>query len=80
MRKRLMRTFLFVLILSVIGGAAALPTRAESPERRAALKLCRQKYKETMKGSKYLKGADRKARLTAAREERRQCRELAPKR
>ena len=38
MSKRLMRPFLLVLILFVIG-IAALPARAESPERRAALKL-----------------------------------------
>ncbi|HYV03868.1 MAG TPA: hypothetical protein VFB82_04750 [Blastocatellia bacterium] len=79
MRRRLLHAFLFALILSAMN-IAVTPTRAESPERRAALKLCRQKYKETMKGSKYLKGADRKVRMEAAREERRKCRELAPKR
>ena len=79
MSKRLIRAFLFVLILFGMG-IAPLPARAESPERRAALKLCRQKYRETMKGSKYLKGADRRARMAAAREERQKCRSLAPKR
>lgn len=79
MSRQLIRAFLLVLIMlgTII---APLPARAESPERRAAMKLCRQRYKEMMKGSKYLKGADRKARMTAAREERRKCRELAPKR
>ena len=79
MSKRLMSAFLFVLILFGVT-VTALPARAETPERRAALKLCRQKYKDMMKGSKYLKGADRRARMTAAQEERRKCRELAPKR
>ena len=79
MSKRLMRSFLLASILFGMT-VAPLPARAESPERRAALKLCRQKYRETMKGAKYLKGADRRARQAAAREERQKCRSLAPKR
>ncbi|MEK6299160.1 MAG: hypothetical protein AABO41_00435 [Acidobacteriota bacterium] len=79
MSRRLMPAFLLVMILFGMN-IAPLPARAESPERRAALKLCRQKYNETMKGAKYLKGVDRRARMTAAREERRKCKALAPER
>ena len=76
MSRRLMRAFLSGLIL--VGLTVAQPARAESPERRAALKMCRQKYKEMTKGAKYLKGADRRARIEAAQEERRKCKALAP--
>ena len=79
MSRRLIRALLLVLILFTLN-IVPQPARAESPERRAALKLCRQKYREAMRGAKYLKGADRRARMKAAREERHQCRALAPKR
>jgi hypothetical protein len=79
MSRRVIRAFLLVLILFTLN-LAPQPARAESPERRAALKLCRQKYREAMRGAKYLKGSDKRARTTAAREERRQCKALAPKR
>jgi hypothetical protein len=74
-----MRSFLFVLILFTMN-LAPVPVRAESAERRAALKLCRQKYRDAIKGARYLKGTDKRARMKAAREERRQCRALAPAR
>ncbi|HWN99251.1 MAG TPA: hypothetical protein VNS63_08280 [Blastocatellia bacterium] len=78
MTRSLMRAFLFVLVLFSFA-TATLPAPAESPERRAALKLCKQKYREATKGKKYLKSSDRKARVAAAREERRKCEELAPR-
>lgn len=77
MSKRWMRQFLFILIVFSMT-LAPPPAGAESPERRAALKLCRQKYRENIKGARYLKGADRRARTKLANEERRQCRALAP--
>jgi hypothetical protein len=79
MSRRLIRAFLFVLILFTLN-IAAQPARAESPERRAALKLCRQRYRDTTRGTKRLKGPDKRARIEAAREELRRCRALAPNR
>ena len=78
MTSRLTRAFALLLMLLVVSAAA--PARAESPERRAALKLCRQRYRETTRSTKRLKGHDRRVRVEAAREELRKCRELAPKR
>ena len=78
MTRSLMRVFVFVLVLFSLT-IATLPAHAESPERKAALKLCKQKYREATKGKKYLKSSDKKARVAAAREERRKCEELAPR-
>lgn len=62
------------LVLAVADPASfAKQTRAH----RAAMKLCKEKYKDAIRGSKYLKGHDRRVRRAQARRDRDQCERLA---
>jgi len=65
-----------VLLLAVAAPASfAKQTRAH----RAAMKLCKEKYKDAIRGSKYLKGHDRRIRRAQARRDREQCERMAPR-
>jgi len=69
---------------SLLAAALALPliagpAIADSKEHHAAVKLCKQRYKNAVRGAKYLKHHDREARIEAAKQERERCIALAPK-
>lgn len=75
-----MRHILVALSLAVALTVAAPVTSAkQSRAHRAALRLCKQKYKDAIRGSKYLKGHDRRARRAQARRDREECERLAPR-
>lgn len=52
---------------------------ADSRAHRAAIKLCKQKYRNAVRGAKYLKSRQRRERIDQARMEREECEKLAPK-
>jgi hypothetical protein len=52
---------------------------ADSKARSRALKVCKQRYKNAVKGTKYLKSRDRQERVEQAKREREECERLAPK-
>jgi len=56
---------------------APTPAMADRRERHAAIKLCKQNYKEAVRGAKYLKGRARRERIEQARLEREECKRLA---
>ncbi|HYV06950.1 MAG TPA: hypothetical protein VFB82_20305 [Blastocatellia bacterium] len=69
-------TLAIALALTVAAPASlAKQTRAH----RAAMRLCKEKYKDAIRGSKYLKGHDRRVRRAQARRDREQCERLAPR-
>lgn len=75
--QKFLRSILLCLLLAVVlAPDAAL---AQSHERHAALKLCKQKYRNAVRGIKYLKSRQRSARIAQARKEREECEKLAPK-
>jgi hypothetical protein len=51
----------------------------ESAAHRAAVRVCKQRYKAAIKGLKRLRSRDTRLRMEQARRERRECIELAPK-
>lgn len=68
-------------VLSIFLAVAFLPATAlaESRAHHAAVKLCKQKYKNAVRGAKYLKSKQRQDRIEQARRERAGCEKLAPK-
>jgi len=56
-----------------------LSSLADSKARKGALKVCKQNYKNAVKGAKYLKSHDRQERIEQAKREREECERLAPK-
>jgi hypothetical protein len=74
------RVNLRILLIAVIALPILLsPALADSPEHRAAVKICKQRYKTAVKGAKYLKQRDREARIEEARRERANCVANAPR-
>jgi phage anti-repressor protein len=62
--------------------AATLTPAASSADNRAhrdAVILCKQKYRNAIRGAKYLKSRQRSERIEQARRERAECEKLAPK-
>lgn len=72
---------LTVLIVSflVLTTVLAPDSLADSRAHRAAIKLCKQKYKNAVRGTKYLKSRQTRERIEQARRERAECERLAPK-
>lgn len=68
-------------VLSIFLAVALPPAAAlaDSRQHHAAMKLCKQKYKNAIRGAKYLKSRQRRARIEQARREREDCEKLAPK-
>jgi hypothetical protein len=56
-----------------------LTSTADNKARSRALKVCKQRYKNAVKGAKYLKSRDRQERVEQAKREREECERLAPK-
>jgi len=69
--KRLFRSGVIGLLLAI----SILPAAASTDSRRhhAAMKVCKQQYKNAVRGAKYLKGHQRRARIAQARTERAEC-------
>lgn len=65
----------FLLVVSFAPGASL----ADSSAHHRAMKICKQKYKDTVRGAKYLRGRQRRLRVEQARQERAECERLAPR-
>jgi hypothetical protein len=71
-----------VLIVSfafLLSTAVAPVSHADTRAHSAAIKLCKQKYRNAVRGTKYLKSRLRRERIEQARRERAECERLAPK-
>jgi hypothetical protein len=66
-------------VLSLVIAASIGPASAQSDSRgrHAAMKLCKQRYRDAIRGIKRLKSHQRKARIEQARTERTECEKLA---
>lgn len=69
--KRIIRVALPSLLLIV--SLAPVPSLADSHLHHMAVKLCKQKYKDAVRGAKYLRGRQRKARIEQAKLDRAEC-------
>jgi hypothetical protein len=80
-KERAMKRFIFsgLLSLMIAVSLASSAALADSRQHHAAIKLCKQKYKDAVRGAKYLKGHQRRARIAEAQREREECKRLAPK-
>jgi hypothetical protein len=70
---------LFLAIGSACAWFTAGPVHADSKQHHAAVKICRQRYKDAVRGLKRLKHRDREARIAQARRERDECIARAPR-
>ena len=77
MKRLLIRTALAIALALSIGAPAAMAEH--SAAHKAAIRVCKQRYKAALKGLKRLRSRDRRLRIEQARLERKQCIELAPK-
>jgi len=77
MKRFLLPTAFAVALALSIGAPAAMAEH--SAAHKAAVRVCKQRYKAAIKGLKRLKSRDRRLRIEQARLERQQCIELAPK-
>ncbi|HEX8184971.1 MAG TPA: hypothetical protein VF747_09480 [Blastocatellia bacterium] len=76
MKRLLIRTALAVtLALSLVSPAALAE---HSPAHKAAIRVCKQRYRAAVRGLKRLRSRDRHLRIEQARAERRECIKLAP--
>ena len=68
------------VMLSIFLAVALTPATvsADSRAHRAAIKVCKQRYKSAVRGARYLKSRQRKERIEQARREREECEKLAP--
>ena len=73
------RLILFVSLALLLTFSVEFNSLADSKARKGALKVCKQKYKNAVKGAKYLKSRDRQERIEQAKREREECERLAPK-
>ena len=78
MKRFLIHTALAVSLALTVGSLTA-PAAEHSDAHKAAVRVCKQRYKAAIRGLKRLKSRDRRLRIEQARLERRQCIELAPK-
>jgi len=80
-RKPAMKQITCGAVLSIFLTVAFIPVvaLADSSARHAAMKLCKQKYNNAVRGAKYLKSKERQERIEQARKERAECEKLAPK-
>jgi len=75
------RRLFLSLMISVLPFVALTPSAAfaDSREHHAAIKICKQKYRDAVRGAKYLKRHQRTERIEEARRERAECEKLAPR-
>ena len=75
-----MKRLIFVTALSLLFVSTSPVALAQhSREHRAAVRLCKQKYRDAVRGLKRLRGHDRRARTAQARRERDECIAMAPR-
>lgn len=75
--KPLIRIALTGLALVVMLAPAA--SLADSRAHHRAIKVCKQHYKDAVRGAKYLRGRQRRERIEQARQDRAECERLAPR-
>ena len=75
---KIIRSGVVALILAI--SLAPSPAFAKRHDHKAAKKICKQNYKDAVRGAKYLRGPDRRARIEQARIERKECERLAKQR
>jgi hypothetical protein len=68
-------------ILGILLALSLTPaaTLADSRAHHSAIKVCKQRYKNAVRGAKYLKSRQRQERIEQARREREECERLAPR-
>ena len=76
-----MKQIISCAVLSIFLAVASKPavTLADSRAHHAAIKVCKQRYKDAVRGAKYLKSRQRRERIEEARREREECERLAPR-
>ena len=77
MKRILIQSGLALMLSLSVAAPSAFGT--DSRAHRAAMKVCKQKYKDAVKGIKYLKSRARRERLEQARRDRAECERLAAK-
>ena len=68
-----------ILGLLLAGSLTPVTAFADSRAHHAAIKVCKQRYKNAIRGAKYLKSHQRRERIEQARKEREECERLAPR-
>ena len=76
MKRIVCGALLTILLAAPLTAAGSL---SDSRAHNAAVKMCKQKYKNAIRGAKYLKSRQRAERIEQARRERLECERLAPK-
>jgi hypothetical protein len=76
MKQIICRAVLSIFLAVAVTPAGAL---ADSRAHHAAIKVCKQRYKDAVRGAKYLKSRQRRERIEEARREREECERLAPR-
>ena len=67
-------------ILGILLAFSLTPAaQADSRAHHAAIKVCKQNYRNAVRGAKYLKHHQRRERIEQARREREDCERLAPR-
>jgi hypothetical protein len=76
-----MKRLVLSVVISVLLLACLTPTGALADTRahHAAIKICKLKYHDAVRGAKYLKKRQRIERIEQARRERAECERLAPR-
>jgi len=76
-----MKQIICCAVLCTFLGVALTPAAAlaDSRAHHAAIKVCKQRYKDAVRGAKYLKSRQRRERIEEARREREECERLAPR-
>jgi len=77
MKRILMHIGLSIALALAVLSPAAIAQH--SREHRAAMRLCKQKYRDAVRGAKYLRGHARRERIAQARRDRADCEKLAPR-
>ena len=75
-----MRKLFYAGALAVLLAVSCVSVSA-TPDKRShtAKKICRQRYKDAVRGAKYLRSHQRRARIAEARRELEECERLAPR-
>ena len=76
-----MKLFLTIalLVLTISGSFEPAAASPDSSGHHKAMRICKQKYRDAVRGIKRLKGRDRKVRYEQARRDRAECEKLAPR-
>jgi hypothetical protein len=77
-----MRSLIRSVVVGLMLAASLTPCSAiaQRYERRPATRLCRQNFRNAVRGARYLRGPERRRRMEQARIERTECERLAHRR